>query len=133
MAILIDADVIIQAERGHFDLDRWLDSYPDDEFMLAAITIAELWHGVERATGLHRANRQRFLERLFPIFEVVPYTQQTGFEHARIWARLESKGEMISPHDLILAATAIQAGSDLATFNKRHFSAVKGLKIISPA
>jgi hypothetical protein len=28
MAILIDSDVIIQAERGHFDLDAWLVSLP---------------------------------------------------------------------------------------------------------
>lgn len=132
MAILIDAGVIIEAERGRFDLDRWLDSRPEDEFMLAAITIAELWHGAEHATGSHRANRQIFLESLFAMFEVVPYTQLTGFEHARIWARLESNGQMISPHDLILAATAIQTGSAVATFNKRHFSVVKGLKVVQP-
>jgi tRNA(fMet)-specific endonuclease VapC len=132
MAILIDAGVIIEAETGRFDLARWLDSRPEDEFMLAAITIAELWHGAERATGSHRANRELFLERLFAMFEVVPYTDLTGFEHARIWARLESGGKMISPHDLILAATAIQIGSAVATFNTRHFSIVPDLKVISP-
>jgi predicted nucleic acid-binding protein len=39
---------------------------------------------------------------------------------------------MINAHDLILAAIAIQTGSAVATFNKRHFSAVPGLKVISP-
>ena len=84
MAILIDANVIIQAERGLFDLYGWLISQPDEEFKLAAITVAELWHGAERATGAHRAKRRLFLERTFSIFEFVPYTEQTGFEHARI-------------------------------------------------
>lgn len=132
MGILIDADVIIQSERGFFDLDGWLDSQPNEEFSLAAITVAELWHGAERATGAHRSKRELFLRRIFTMFEVAPYTEQTGFEHARIWAALESSGEMIGPHDLILAATAIQTGNAVATFNKRHFDVVKGLKVIEP-
>ena len=132
MAILIDADVIIQAERGLFDLDGWLISQLHEEFKLAAITVAELWHGAERATGAHRAKRRLFLQGIFSIFEFVPYNEQTGFEHARLWAELESGGQMIGSHDLILAATALQSGNAVATFNKRHFAVVKGLNIIEP-
>ena len=51
MAFLIDADVIIQAERKALDLDAWLRAHPDEEIKLAAITVAELWRSVERATG----------------------------------------------------------------------------------
>jgi predicted nucleic acid-binding protein len=39
---------------------------------------------------------------------------------------------MMGSHDLILAAIAIQTGSTVATFNVRHFTAVKGLKVIEP-
>jgi tRNA(fMet)-specific endonuclease VapC len=133
MAILIDADVIIQAERGLFDLDRWLDSRPEEEFKLAAITIAELWHGAQRATGAHRINREQFLQRLFAMFDTVEYSDATALEHARLWAELESSGRMIGSHDLILAATALQTGNAVATFNKRHFSVVQGLEVIEPA
>jgi tRNA(fMet)-specific endonuclease VapC len=132
MAILIDSDVIIQAERGIFDLDAWLLSHPDEEFKLAAITVAELWHGVERATRIHKAKRRLFVERIFANFQFVPYTELVALEHARLWAGLESSGEMIGPHDLILAATALHTGSAVATFNVRHFSVVKGLKVIQP-
>jgi tRNA(fMet)-specific endonuclease VapC len=62
----------------------------------------------------------------------VPYSEQAAFEHARIWAELESSGQMIGSHDLILAAIAIHTGSAVATFNKRHFATVKGLKVIEP-
>jgi tRNA(fMet)-specific endonuclease VapC len=132
MAILIDSDVIIRSERGHFDLDAWLMSFADEEFRIAAITVAELWHGVEHATGAHRAKRRLFLERIFATFEFVHYTPQVAFEHARLWAELESSGQMIGAHDLILAATAIHTGSDVATFNVRPFSVVKGLNVIEP-
>lgn len=132
MAILIDADVFIQAERGLFDLDRWLDSLPHEQFKIAAITVAELWHGAERATGAHRVKRGLFLQRIFATFDFAPYSEQTAFEHARLWAQLEAKGRIIGAHDLILAATALERGDAVATFNKRHFSAVKGLKVIEP-
>lgn len=132
MAILIDAGVIIDAERGLFDLDAWMVSLPNEEFKLAAITVAELWHGAERATGGHRTRRKLFLQRLFSTVEFVPDTEQTGFEHARIWAELEASGRIIGAHDLILAATALQSGSAVATFNRRHFAVVKGLRVIEP-
>lgn len=132
MAILIDADVIIKAERGIFDLFAWMESRPDEEFKMAAITVAELWHGVERATGRHRVKRQAFLERVYATFEIVPYSEQTAFAHARLWAKPESTGKVIGPHDMILAATALERGDAVATFNARHFAAVPGLNVLTP-
>jgi predicted nucleic acid-binding protein len=132
MAILIDSDVIIEAERGRFDLYAWLDSMPHEEFKLAVITVAELWHGVERATGAHRAKRRAFQQRILANFDLAPYDADTAFEHARLWAELESSGEMIGSYDVILAAIALHTKSAVATFNVHHFSAVKGLKVIQP-
>ena len=63
---------------------------------------------------------------------ILPYTEVTALEHARIWAELESRGKMISYYDLIVAATALEHGSAVATFNKRHFQNVPGLKVIEP-
>jgi predicted nucleic acid-binding protein len=132
MAVLIDSDVIIQAERGIFDLDAWLISQPYEEFKLAVITVAELWHGAERATGIRRTRRRLYLKRIFATFDFVPYSAQVAFEHARLWAELESSRRMIGPHDVILAAMALHTGSAVATFNVRHFAVVKGLKVIEP-
>ena len=64
--------------------------------------------------------------------DVIPYTEQTAYEHARIWAELESAGKMIGYYDVIVAATALERGSEVATFNKRHFSLVKGLNVLEP-
>jgi tRNA(fMet)-specific endonuclease VapC len=66
------------------------------------------------------------------VLPIVPYTEQTAYEHARIWAELQSAGKMIGSYDLIVAATALECGSHMATFNKRHFALVKGLHIIEP-
>ncbi len=37
---------------------------------------------------------------------------------------------MIGAHDLIVAATALENGSSVATFNKRHFAGISGLRVI---
>lgn len=132
MAIILDADVIIRGERGVFDLAAWAATRPDDLFEVASITVAELWHGVERASEPHKSKRRKYLETIVSALPVIPYTEQTAYEHARIWADLQSNGKMIGAYDLIVAAIALERGSRVATFNKRHFSLVKGLHIIEP-
>jgi len=132
MAIVIDTDVIIRGERGIFDLAAWLESQPNDRCEIAAITIAELWHGVERSSGTHRLKRERYLRDICAGLPVIPYTEAIALAHARIWAILESSGEMIGSYDLIEAATALEGRSAVATFNQRHFARVRGLKVIEP-
>ena len=132
MAVMLDADVIIAGEKGVFDLAAWLGSMPGRQFEIAAITVAELWHGVERASRAHKVKRQRYLEAILEALPIIPYTEQTAYEHARIWAQLEASGKMIGSYDVIVAATALERGSTLATFNQRHFSQVKGLSLILP-
>jgi tRNA(fMet)-specific endonuclease VapC len=133
MAIMLDADVIIGGEKATFNLAAWAASRPNDRFEVAAITVAELWHGVERAHEPHRSKRRKYLETLVAALPVIPYTEQTAYEHARIWANLQSAGQMIGAYDLIVAATALERGSQVATFNQRHFSLIKGLQVIEPS
>ena len=132
MAIILDADLIIRGEKGTFDLGTWVATRPNDQFEIAAITVAELWHGVERATGTHQTRRQQYLRTILNSLPIIPYTEQTAYEHARLWAELESAGKMIGYYDVIVAATALERGSDIATFNKKHFTQVKGLTVIEP-
>lgn len=132
MAILIDTDVIIRGERGIFDLPAWLETLNGKDPQIAAITVAELWHGAERATGAHKTRRETYLQKIMEELPVVPYTESTALEHAKLWATLETSGKMIGFYDLIVAATALAEGSAVATFNTRHFDKVPGLRVIQP-
>ena len=132
MAILIDADVLIADERGIFDLKSWLAARQNEQVEIAAITAAELWHGLERASGAQKVKRRTYIENALAAFPVIPFTRLTAQIHAHLWADLESSGKMIGYHDLIVAATALERGSVVATFNVRHFSQIKGLKVIEP-
>jgi predicted nucleic acid-binding protein len=132
MAIILDADVILRGEKGTFDLKSWLQTQ-SEEFQVAAITVAELWHGVERASSAPQKKRRlEYLQALLGDLPILPYSEQTAYEHARIWAELESTGQMIGYYNLIVAATALERGSQVATFNRRHFDLVPGLKVIEP-
>jgi tRNA(fMet)-specific endonuclease VapC len=132
MAIILDADVIIRGEKGAFDLKSWLAAQPDEEFEVAAITVAELWHGVEQAVAPHKERRLLYLQSALSVLPVRPYTEQTAYEHARIWAELEAVGKMAGYYDLIVAATAIERRSRVATFNRRHFESISGLAVLEP-
>lgn len=132
MGVMLDADVIIAGEKGQLDLPRWLASIPGEEFEVAAVTIAELWHGVERGTGSHRAARERYLRMVLDPMPIIPYTEETAYEHARIWAALAATGRQIGYYDLIVGATALERGSAVATFNTRHFRRIPHLKVIEP-
>src|SRR5205823_3221364 len=122
----------IRGEKGSFDLKRWLEGRSHEKFEVAAITVAELWHGVERATGPHKQRKLQYLQAFLASISVAPYTEQTAYEHARIWAQLEAAGKMAGYYDLIVAATALERASQVATFNTRHFDSVPGLMVIEP-
>jgi predicted nucleic acid-binding protein len=64
MAIILDADVVIRGERGTFELKKWVASRPNEQFEIAAITVAELWHGVESASG---TQARALLKRRFTV------------------------------------------------------------------
>lgn len=64
---------------------------------------------------------------------ILPYTEQTAYEHARVRAALEAAGKRIGAHDLIVAATALERHDQVATFNARHFAQVPSLRILQPA
>ena len=98
--------MIISGEKNIFDLPGWLGSRADDRFEVAAITIAELWHGVERASASHRARRQKYLEAIVAVLPIIAYTEETAYYHARLWSDLGTSGKIIGAYDLIVAATA---------------------------
>ena len=133
MALILDTDVIIAGEKGRLDLGAWLRSRTPEQVEIAAITVAELWHGVERGTGTYRSERERYLRAIVEFVPVVPYTEQTAYEHARLWAELERAGKRIGYYDLIVGATALERGSAVATFNTKHVGQIRGLKVIEPS
>jgi predicted nucleic acid-binding protein len=133
MGIALDTDLIIRAERGNYDLTAFFARCGPVPIWISAVTVAELYHGVERAAGQRRADRQKHVSLVLESVSTLPYTETTARIHARIWSQLASTGLAIGAPDFMIAATCLEHDLDLATFNVRHFCRVPGLRLIDPA
>lgn len=130
MAVLIDACVLIEAERGRLDLGAHIAHRPDDGVFLSVITVSELLHGVHRASSPdRRARRAAFAEAVLSRLPVLDIDLPTARAHARLWADLAAAGTPVGPHDLWLAATCVARGLTLVTANLREFERVPGLEV----
>ena len=96
---------------------------------ISVISLAELYEGV-----LYSANPQRDEESL-QRFLVGVYFVEIDIETCRIFAtergRLRAEGNLIEDFDLMIGATAIRHDLTLLTNNRRHFSRLDGLQIVS--
>jgi len=130
--LVVDTSVLVAVERQKLPLDALHEVQPGARLALSAITVSELLHGYHR--GRPRARqlaRQRFISALLERLEVLSFDLAVAREHGRAWAELAGRGEVIGPHDLIIAATALAHAAPLATLNDREFGKVRTLEVRS--
>jgi tRNA(fMet)-specific endonuclease VapC len=120
--------VLVAIERGASPAAAKLPR--DEPVFLSAITASELLHGVHRArTAAQRARRERYVESVLAAVPVLPADLAVARAHARIWAELAARGEVIGGHDLWIAATALAHDLTVLTANRRDFARVEGLEL----
>ncbi len=130
MGVLIDASILIHAERGQIDLDEKIRGREQEPFYLSVITASEILHGVHRAqNSAVQTRRSAFVEGVLSQFPMLDIDLATARLHAQIWATLAEQGRLIGPHDLWLAATCLTHGLTIATANVREFERVPGLTV----
>jgi predicted nucleic acid-binding protein len=128
--LVVDTSVLVEVERGSLPPDALHKIQPGVRLAVSAITVSELLHGYHRAQPKsRRLARERFISSLLAELEILPIDLRVAREHARIWAELAERGEMIGPYDLLIAATALAYRVPLATLNDREFRKVKGLEV----
>jgi len=131
MGLILDSSVLIADERGVFDMPGFLRQFPGQQPVITAITASELLHGVERAQDPGRkARRKLHVEQILGSMVVQPFDLAQDRSHARSWAELESRGLMIGPHDLQIAAAGLTLGHEVATLNVKEFQRVWGLRVV---
>lgn len=130
MASLIDASVLIDVERGRSGLRDLLESSGDAGIAMAAITAAELLHGVRRLRVSRRKTQaEAIVETFLAAIPIVPFDLVCARAHARIGADLARRGITIGTHDLMISATALARGFSVLTRDRRSFSRVPGLEV----
>jgi predicted nucleic acid-binding protein len=131
---LIDSTVLISAERNHHSPQELLESlverWGDRSLAISVMSAAELFHGCWRAdTPARRARREEFVEAMLAVVPVVPVTLPIARVFAEIDAKASAEGRRLPTSDLLIAATALCRGDEVATGNLRHFRDVPGLVV----
>lgn len=72
---------------------------------------------------------ERLVEGVLRLVAVLPYDDKASVHYADIRQAVQSRGRVIGPNDLFIAAHARALRLTLVTDNMREFSRVDGLKI----
>jgi tRNA(fMet)-specific endonuclease VapC len=124
--LLLDTTVLIDIERGG-SADGLVSK--EDEIATAAICIAELLVGAERADAKRRQRREEFIASLVESIPIELYDLRVARAHAALLAETEAKGRPRGAHDLIVAATARARGCEVATLDGRAFDDLYEVKV----
>lgn len=126
--LILDTNVLIAYERGTIDRSA-LDN---DELAIAAVSVAEYRVGIELADTAERAaSRARALAAIQSVVDVLPYTDATAVQHARLIAHVRRTGTPRGAHALIIASHAAETGRTVLTRDlKAGFAGLPGVLAI---
>ena len=121
MRLLLDTSAYSALMNGHTEIDRL--TREAGELYLDAIVLGELFAGFVR--GRHREKNRAEFERFAssPRVNFVEIDEVTAERYAVIFAALRKAGTPIPTNDMWIAASAMQHGLDIATFDS-HFTRV---------
>ncbi len=128
---LLDTSVLIADERGQWDLAGFLENHVGNGRVgISAISASEFQEGIFGAPpGQRREDRRNFYEFIVNNYPVISFDLPIASTHAQLRSELRRAGTIIGPHDLIIAATALHFGWEIATLNTSEFSRVPGLAL----
>ena len=128
MSIYIDADAIVRWEKGGFDLPGWIEANASDEpIKIPATAWQELHYGIFDWNPKRANKRALYLSLISTAVSIAEFRAEHAERAAQLQAELKLK--QIGFGDFQIAATAIEDGAQLLTFNRDHFSRVPGLRL----
>lgn len=127
MTYMLDTNICIYAQKGTPAVIKAMAEKSRDGLVISAITLAELWHGIEGSNAYDK-NVQR-LNGLLCAVEVIPFDEDAARHYGQIAAYLKRNGTPIGTMDMLIAAHARSRGFTVVTNNVREFERVPDLKI----
>jgi len=124
--LILDTAPLIAVERGHLSMTDLADA--DEDIAIAAVSVAELWFGVEMAGAEDRVPRAMFVRRMVELFTVENYDLDVARVHGRLLAETRRLGRQRGSYDLIIAATAVARDRVVVTMDK-GFGELPGVQV----
>ena len=136
MGLILYTCILIDSERrgeGIEDiLSRIRAVHGEIDIALAAVSAIELTHGTYRAKiDADRIRPRVFVEGVFHDLIVHPLTLKIAQLAGRIEGEQAARGVSIAVEDLMIGATALHLGFDVATRNVKHFQHIPGLNVVT--
>ena len=123
----MDTNVCIRILRGREDAVKAFSENAGDA-ALPFMVLGELYYGAARSDD------PTFGKQLVDKFaKALPVVESSNAIMARFGvekARLAAAGTPVEDADVLIAATALEYGTQIATGNLRHFSRFEGLEIV---
>ncbi len=125
---LLDSNVCIACLRRKPWALEALGSVPLASVAISSLTVGELVLGtlLSEDPSRERAKVEAFLRPL----QVISFGRDEAIQWANLDAQLRPQGNRIEAEDAMIAATAMALGMTLVSGNTRHFTRVKGLKVV---
>jgi predicted nucleic acid-binding protein len=125
MGLILDTCIVIASERRGDSVRHILRQekaiHGEFDVALSAVSAVELTHGIYRAKIVADRNRRRlFCEEIFRDLIVHPVSLAIAQLAGKIEGEQAAKGISIAVEDLIIGATALHLGFDVATLNVKH-------------
>jgi len=135
--IILDTNILSELMRSnpHPSVLRWVADQPGETLYTTSISKAEIHHGISllpegrRRNALADAAEAMFVEDFAD--RVLPFDDVAAVYYAEIVAARRRAGNPISTFDALIAATALAAGTDVATRDVGGFTGC-GLTLIDP-
>ena len=106
MIYMLDTDICIYIiKRKPLQVLERLKLIKPGQLSMSAITFAELMNGAKKSQRVE-ANVSR-LNSLGEILEICSFDQQAAVAYGDVRSSLEKRGEVIGPHDLLIAAHSL--------------------------
>ena len=124
MRLVMDTSAYSHMRMGHPHLAGMLASA---ELLLIPVTVLGELEGAFELGSRARANRMALTEFLSePFVSVLPTTPDVARHYGQVYARQRRSGRPVPVNDMWIAASAIDSGGHLVTFDK-DFSRIEAL------
>ena len=136
LGLVVDTSFWIAAERRKLTAAQavagLVQTAGEAQIILSALTVAEIGHGIYRASDAEvRERRRAFLDELKATIPIHPVTEATAEIVARVGGEQAAQGINLPLADLIIGACALELGFAVGTRNTADFDRIPGLRVIT--
>ena len=118
---MIDTDVLIEYLRGSDRAAKFLEGL-EGALIISAISVAELFSGVKGSEEMDA------LDQFMQAFQTIPIDDRLA-RQAGLIRQEYHPSHGVGLADALIAATALEEGAELFTFNRRHYPMVKDVSL----